>query len=550
MASPPLRVYFPQALPLLLLLLLFLPFFSSISHVAAQNQESATSGSSEEANSTASFSSEYPPFILAAERTRRVDPLNDYKYYTGGWNITDEHYLATLFFNAAPFALISIAWFVGFGLALVFTCCFSCFCGRRQQHRSNSYSPSWHALSLIILILLACVAIFGCIMLFAGHGKYQNSAMSLLNYAKDQSDFVLENLQDFADKMEGAKNVEVDQVFLPADLQAEVDEISTKLSTSLQLLSSQASKSFSFLAGILNIIKTYLVITTVFMLVLTFLGLLCSLLGMQFLVYFLVIVGWIAVSIMFVLSGSFLIVHTAVGDTCVALDEWAARPQETTSLSDIIPCVDTATANESLSRSKEVTFQLVKVVNGVIANVSNVNYPPVVVPPPLNYNQSGPRMPRLCNPYRSDLSDRVCLSGEVTFDNAAEEWKRFICDTKVVSRNEICSSVGRVTPSIYGEMTNAVGMSQGLYLYVPFLVKIADCTLVREAFDTISENFCPSLEHYSRLIYIGLNIETTATMLSLVFWMALVAQRIERKNCKKSTTQEGPQIAGYKLQEN
>ncbi|KAK8952895.1 hypothetical protein KSP40_PGU018409 [Platanthera guangdongensis] len=547
MASPPLKFYFPQALPLLLL---FLPIFSSISHVAAQNQESATSGSSDEPNLTASFSSENPPFILAAERTRRVDPLNDYKYYTGGWNITDEHYLATLVFNAARFALISIAWFVGFGLVLVFTCCFSCFCGRRQQHRSNSYSPSWHALSLIILILLACVAIFGCIMLFAGHGKYQNSAMSLLNYAKDQSDFVLENLQDFADKMEGAKNVEVDQVFLPADLQAEVDEISTKLSTSLQLLSSRASKSLSFLAGILNIIKTNLVITTVFMLVLTFLGLLCSLLGMQFLVYFLVIVGWIAVSIMFVLSGSFLIVHTAVGDTCVALDEWAARPQETTSLSDIIPCVDIATANESLSRSKEVTFQLVKVVNGFIVNVSNVNYPPVVVPPPLNYNQSGPRMPRLCNPYRSDLSDRVCRSGEATFDNAAEEWKRFICDTKVVSRNEICSSVGRVTPSIYGEMTNAVSMSQGLYLYVPFLVKIADCALVREAFDTISENFCPSLEHYSRIIYIGLNIETAATMLSLVFWMVLVAQRIERKNCKRSTTQEGPQIAGYKLQEN
>lgn len=32
--------------------------------------------------------------ILAAERTHRKDPLDDLKYYTGGWNISNEHYIA------------------------------------------------------------------------------------------------------------------------------------------------------------------------------------------------------------------------------------------------------------------------------------------------------------------------------------------------------------------------------------------------------------------------------------------------------------------------
>lgn len=32
--------------------------------------------------------------VLAAERTRRKDPLDGLRYYTGGWNISNRHYLA------------------------------------------------------------------------------------------------------------------------------------------------------------------------------------------------------------------------------------------------------------------------------------------------------------------------------------------------------------------------------------------------------------------------------------------------------------------------
>jgi hypothetical protein len=33
-------------------------------------------------------------FLLAAEQTQRKDPLDGLRYYTGGWNISDEHYWA------------------------------------------------------------------------------------------------------------------------------------------------------------------------------------------------------------------------------------------------------------------------------------------------------------------------------------------------------------------------------------------------------------------------------------------------------------------------
>ena len=37
---------------------------------------------------------ENSPFVLAAERTARRDPMDGYKLYTGGWNISETHYWA------------------------------------------------------------------------------------------------------------------------------------------------------------------------------------------------------------------------------------------------------------------------------------------------------------------------------------------------------------------------------------------------------------------------------------------------------------------------
>lgn len=100
------------------------------------------------------------------------------------------------------------------------------------------------------------------------------------------------------------------------------------------------------------------------------------------------------------------------------MNQWVQNPTAHTSLDDILPCVDNATAQETLSKSKEVTSQLVDVLNQVITNVSNINFSPNFVP--LYYNQSGPLLPLLCNPFNPDLSNRTCATGEVGLDNATQ----------------------------------------------------------------------------------------------------------------------------------
>jgi len=112
-------------------------------------------------------------------------------------------------------------------------------------------------------------------------------------------------------------------------------------------------------------------------------------------------------------------------------------------------------------------------------------------------------------------------------------WKNYECQSKTVSGAEICATVGRVTPSIYRQMAAGVNVSQGLYQYGPFLIQLEDCTFVRDTFTTINQGYCPGLERYSKWVYVGLVMVSSAVMLSLIFWVIYARERRHRVYSKQ-----------------
>ena len=100
------------------------------------------------------------------------------------------------------------------------------------------------------------------------------------------------------------------------------------------------------------------------------------------------------------------------------MHQWTENPTAHTALDEILPCVDPSTSQETLTRSKEVTTQLVDLVNSVISNVSNINFGAQFKP--FYYNQSGPLLPFICSPFSHDLSNRPCSRGEIDLNNATQ----------------------------------------------------------------------------------------------------------------------------------
>jgi len=102
--------------------------------------------------------------------------------------------------------------------------------------------------------------------------------------------------------------------------------------------------------------------------------------------------------------------YSAIGDTCVAMDEWVLNPTAHTSLDEILPCIEIESAHETFLQSKSVIYSLANSINGFILLSGNA----------MSHNQSDTFVPLLCNPFNSDFTVRDCAAGEVAFENATE----------------------------------------------------------------------------------------------------------------------------------
>ncbi|KAH8506439.1 hypothetical protein H0E87_013309 [Populus deltoides] len=195
----------------------------------------------EEGNTTSSL-------ILAAKRTRRRDPLDNSKFYTSGYNISNKHYWASVGLTAAPFFIVAAVWFVIFGLCLSFICLCYCCC-RREPY---GYSRACYALSLISLIFFTIAAIAGCGVLYAGQGKFHNITTHTLEYVVNQADVTAENLRNVSDYLAAARNAGVLSVFLPTGIRNDIDSIQTKINSSGSTLSSTTQKNSEGIRDVLD----------------------------------------------------------------------------------------------------------------------------------------------------------------------------------------------------------------------------------------------------------------------------------------------------------
>ncbi|KAJ6853644.1 uncharacterized protein M6B38_113470 [Iris pallida] len=475
------------------------------------------------------------PLVLAEKRTRRPDILEKFKLYNGGWDITNKHYWASVAFTGAAGFLLAFLWFVSFGLALGAHHCCKWKIGSKDKGSNRK-----HRISLMLLLLFTTAALTGCILLSVGQDEFHDEVLDTLNFVVNQSDFTVQILRNVTDFLSFAKTIEVEEVYLPSDVQNEIDKLNEDLNTAANVLSQKTDENSRKTRRVVNNVRSALITVSAVMLLIAVIGFLLSILGHKHAVHIFIISGWLLVAVTFILCGVFVIINNAVGDTCTSMDEWVRYPLAETALSNILPCVNEMTTNQTLYQSKDVIRQLVNIVNIAIFSVANSNSPPQNSNS-FFYNQSGPLMPSLCSPYDSHLQIQQCQPQEVSFDNASMVWQQYTCE---VSETGFCTSAGRITPDIYSQLVTAVNVSFALDHYTPLLLSLRDCHFVRDTFRSITTMYCPSLEHALRIVNAGLALISTGVMLCLVLWI-MYANRPQREEVFV-TTQSEVKVSGRK----
>ncbi|KAK8265355.1 hypothetical protein V6Z11_D12G172600 [Gossypium hirsutum] len=364
-----------------------------------------------------------PPstLVLAAQRTNRPDLLRHFKHYHGGWNITNRHYWASVGFTGAVGFIFAASWFVSFGLVLLAYH----YCRWRVDIKGKRTDHS-QTICLILLILFTSAAAIGCILLSVGQDEFHGEVLHTLKYVVNQSDYTVQILNNVTQYLSLAKTINVAELFLPSNVITDTDKLNIDLNAAADTLTENTDENAVKIRRVFNAVRLALISVAAVMLILALLGLLLSVLGHQHAIH----IGWLLVSITFILCGVFVILNNVISDTCLAMEEWVENSHAETALSNILPCVDQRTTNHTLTQSKQVINSLVKVVNTYIYTFANSN------PSPDDnryYNQSGPSMPPLCSPFDSQLQDHQFGSNEVSMANASLVWQNFTCISSLYS---------------------------------------------------------------------------------------------------------------------
>nr|GMD27681.1 uncharacterized protein LOC109156800 [Ipomoea batatas] len=303
----------------------------------------------------------------------------------------------------------------------------------------------------------------------------------------------------------------------------DIDRLNEDLNDAADMLEEKTNDNSDRIRGVFNVVRTSLITVAAVMLIISLLGLCLSIRGHKHTIHIFIISGWLLVSVTFILCGVFVVIDNAISDTCVAMGEWVDNPHAETALSNILPCVDQRTTNRTLVKSKQVVVDIVNIVNGFIDTYANSN--PTDPHNSIYYNQSGPLMPHLCYPYDSQLHDLPCFEQELSMENSSSVWQKYTCN---VSATGFCSSIGRLTPDMYGQLVAAVNISYALQHYAPPMLNLQNCNFVRDTFRNITSHHCPPLEHHLRTVNAGLALISVGVMLSLALWM-IYANRPQRE---------------------
>ncbi|XP_054782601.1 uncharacterized protein LOC129289864 [Prosopis cineraria] len=163
--------------PLVLLSIIFLILSATLfspSHGAQGDDEDETIVAWKRERSQYDDANDNSTFILAAERTRRIDPTNNFQYYEAGWNIIDSHYYASLLYSGAPPLYVAAIWFSGVIVFFIIALCCCCCCRNNKSRSSYSRTVYWGSLTYIVLFLL--VAIVGGALLYTGQANFQRDS--------------------------------------------------------------------------------------------------------------------------------------------------------------------------------------------------------------------------------------------------------------------------------------------------------------------------------------------------------------------------------------
>ncbi|RDY03808.1 hypothetical protein CR513_12564, partial [Mucuna pruriens] len=443
--------------------------------------------------------------VRQQDNTIRVDPLDHFEKYRGGFNITNKHYWSSVIFTGVygyAIGVLCLLCGIVYGSFLVITMVYRKNDRGRRMNKVFSCNYKSCDLSLIPLtILLTIFAIAATGLVLAGSARFHSEAKTSVNIIIKTANEASETIHNTTGALR-----DMESNFMEANVNAEasvnLDSTTERLDDASANIEKQAKKNRRLINKGLKLV---FVITTVVislnLVAITALSV-SELLRLRRALYLLVIFCWLMTVICWLFFGVYFFLEKFSSDACTALDNFQENPYNN-SLSSILPCDELLSAKSVLSDVSAGIYDLVNEVNANISAMQATSYVNLV---------------HVCNPFSAPpkylYQPENCPANTIRIGDIPKVLKPFTC----LDANDGTCDNGYLPSTEYVRVQAYTSSIQDLLNVYPNMEHLLECQVVKDSFSQVLVKHCKPLRKYARMVWIGMLFLAVIMVLLVLMW--------------------------------
>ncbi|GLT91641.1 hypothetical protein SLE2022_095170 [Rubroshorea leprosula] len=442
-----------------------------------------------------------------SDNTVRVDPLNNFKKYRGGYDITNKHYWSSTVFTGSYGYIIGILWLMcglvygGYLVASTF-CCKRTGKMKRKPHcfKECDFWPILLAVFFTILAITASGLVLG------GSARFHSQAKTVVNIIIHTANEASETIYNTTGAMKEMRdNLGVTTAATPEASEASgfLTSTSKKLDVEAADIESEARKNRHLINKGLKIVYVITTLTVSLNLIAVIALSVTGILQFQRTLKVLIAVCWFLTVLCWLLSGMYFFLENFSSDTCTALESFQENPYNN-SLSSILPCDELLSAKPVLS---DVSAGIYKLVNRVNANISAMQ---ATTYPGLAY---------VCNPFSAppdySYQPNNCPANSIKIGDIPKILGVFTCSD---ANNGTCKDGEFISGSDYRTVKAYTGTIQSLLNAYPGMENLVECQSVKDAFSEILHKHCKPMKKFLHMVWAAMVLLSIIMVFYIMIW--------------------------------
>ncbi|KAL3583225.1 hypothetical protein D5086_014286 [Populus alba] len=464
--------------------------------------------------------------MIRSDDTVRLDPLENFKKYKGGYDIKNKHYWSSAIFTGVYGYVIGVIWLLsgiaygGFLLATAF-CCKT----RRYGHLKKRLPCHKQCWPVLLAIFFTTLAITASGLVLGGNAKFRSRAKNAADIIIDTANDAWKTMYNTTGVMKDMKeNLGVSKQRAAARASTFLTTTSAKLDAEAADIQRRARKNRHLIDKGLKIV--YIVTTVTISLNLAALIALsvCGTLRLRRPLYVLIVVCWILTVLCWLFFGLYFFLENFSTDSCAALENFQQNPYNN-SLSSILPCDQLLSAKAVLF---DVSRGIYRLVNEVNANLSTMQGVPYTV----------------CNPFSAppeyQYQPDKCPANTIGIGEIPQVLKVLTCSS---FDNGTCANGQFISPNYYRTVEAYSTSIQSLLNVYPEMENLVQCKAVKDAFSEILLYHCKPLKRYVRMVWASMVFLSLVMVFLVLIWTMLAQHEQEHHSLDGSVKPRLPSVA-------